>query len=43
VDVIIRREVTINSISDIIPTGTLISQKCADLIAFAAVTFKSRM
>jgi hypothetical protein len=37
VDVIIHREVTINSISEIIPTGTVISQKYADLIYFAAV------
>jgi len=37
VDVIIHREVTINSISEIIPIGTVIFQKCADLFAFAAV------
>jgi len=37
VDVIIHREVTINSTNEIIPIGTLISQKSADFIAFAAV------
>jgi len=37
VDVIIHREATINSISEIIPIGTVISQKYADLIYFAAV------
>ena len=36
-DVTIHKEVTINSISEIIPIGTVISQKCADLISFAAV------
>jgi len=37
VDVIIHREVTINSISEIIAIDTVISQKYADLIYFALV------
>jgi hypothetical protein len=40
VNVITYREVTINNIGEIIPIGTVISQKCTDLLYFAAVALK---